>query len=290
MNKGRLFTFGCSYTGWRWPTWADIVGREFTEYQNWGREGGGNQFIFHSVVEANQRNKFTPDDTVLIMWTSLDREDRYLRNSWYTYGPVYGNHFHPREWVKKFSDDRWYAIRDLTCMSAVRDLLNSWGVKYKFMSMISFDVYKDLASEPISDVYELFKDVLAEVKPGFVDTMFNFDMHSRFSEEEYAFYAGSDWPSHSDFMNGANGTIPEIIKEITEFRQNYLAPFDYKNHTPTQRDPHPRPIDHLEFIEHALPEYTISQSTKDWVKQCQTKVAHREEYFPELDKNKPHRF
>lgn len=33
----RLFTFGCSFTKFFWPTWADILGQEFDYYENWGR-------------------------------------------------------------------------------------------------------------------------------------------------------------------------------------------------------------------------------------------------------------
>lgn len=290
MNKGRLFTFGCSYTQWRWPTWADILGQEFEEYQNWGREGAGNQFIFHSLIEANQRNKFTPNDTVIVMWSSPDREDRYLRGSWYTYGPVFGNAHHPQEWVKHFSDDRWYAIRDLTCMAASKQLLDSWGVKYQFLSMMSFDVYATRAHEPVSDVVSMFDNVLKIIKPGFIDTIFNFDMHSKFSIEEYEFYAGSDWPSYEKFMQGDNGSKPEIIKEIQDFRKNYLVPFDYQNPNPEHRDPHPRPKDHLEYLELILPEYNISNKTKEWVHQYQLKVARRDEFCPELKKYLPTRF
>ena len=31
MSK-RLFTFGCSFTSWKWPTWNDYIGLNFDEY------------------------------------------------------------------------------------------------------------------------------------------------------------------------------------------------------------------------------------------------------------------
>jgi hypothetical protein len=71
-----LFTFGCSFTEYIWPTWADILGREFEYYENWGKAGGGNQYIFNSLIECHLRNQLTKDDTVIIRWTSPDREDR----------------------------------------------------------------------------------------------------------------------------------------------------------------------------------------------------------------------
>jgi hypothetical protein len=62
--QGRLFTFGCSFTQYIWPTWADILAREFEYYENWGSSGAGNQYIFHSLVECYQRNLLNSNDTI----------------------------------------------------------------------------------------------------------------------------------------------------------------------------------------------------------------------------------
>jgi hypothetical protein len=61
----RLFTFGCSFTNYRWSTWADILAPEFGEFYNWGQRGAGNHFIFNSVMEADQQNNFKDGDTVI---------------------------------------------------------------------------------------------------------------------------------------------------------------------------------------------------------------------------------
>ena len=74
----RLYTFGCSFTNYKWPTWADILSKEFEYFENWGRPGAGNSYITNAVVEASIKNKFTKDDTIMIMWSSMTREDRYL--------------------------------------------------------------------------------------------------------------------------------------------------------------------------------------------------------------------
>ncbi len=43
-NAMRLITFGCSFTDYSWPTWADIIARDLDcEYENWAIGGGGNQ-------------------------------------------------------------------------------------------------------------------------------------------------------------------------------------------------------------------------------------------------------
>ena len=84
----RLFTFGCSFTNYRWPTWADIVSQDYDYYENWGQRGGGNKYIYFSLIECHQRNNITADDTVMIMWSSQAREDKFLDNKWYTPGAI----------------------------------------------------------------------------------------------------------------------------------------------------------------------------------------------------------
>ena len=53
-NKKRLFTFGCSFTQYNWPTWADILGRslhqEGWEFHNIGRAGTGNMQIMKTIL------------------------------------------------------------------------------------------------------------------------------------------------------------------------------------------------------------------------------------------------
>ena len=58
MKFKRAFVFGCSFTQYYWPTWADILGREFNKFENWGQCGGGNQFIFNSGIVIRWLNIF----------------------------------------------------------------------------------------------------------------------------------------------------------------------------------------------------------------------------------------
>ena len=49
----RLFTFGCSYTSWNWPTWADLLGLEVEHFENWGHAGIGNRAIAAEFLQIN---------------------------------------------------------------------------------------------------------------------------------------------------------------------------------------------------------------------------------------------
>ena len=176
----RLFTFGCSFTSYPWPTWADILGKTFEHYENWGQSGAGNQYIFNSLVECNTRNRLTADDTVIIMWTNVAREDRYVNERWLTPGNIYTQNEYDAEFVKKFSDDRGYLIRDFATISATIDLLDKWGVNYDFLSMIPIDKvdqYSNKTSSEDQDVIDLYSDIFKKIKPSVYEIVFNFDYH-----------------------------------------------------------------------------------------------------------------
>lgn len=223
----RLFTFGCSFTQYAWPTWADILGREYDFYENWGKTGAGNVYIATSVVEASIKHKFTKNDTVMIMWTNMMREDRYLdkRNTWVTPGNIYTQNTYSEDFVKHFVTIRGCYFRDLTQMYLTSKLLDSIGCKYEFMSMVDItnpDQYQNLdASDKIGDLLEFYKDTVDKVKPSVHKVLFNYDWQSR--------------------------PVPEAGAPIRRW------------------DSHPLPSEHLEYLDTILPNLNISDSTRSWV-------------------------
>src|SRR6056300_1631069 len=78
--KNRLFTFGCSYTLYNWPTWADLLGLEYPIFFNWGYAGLGNRAIAERLAEAHARFNINESDTVIIQWSSP------LRHDWMHFG------------------------------------------------------------------------------------------------------------------------------------------------------------------------------------------------------------
>jgi hypothetical protein len=73
----RFFAFGCSYTNYAWPTWANLLSTNYDEFYNWGLAGIGNRAIAERVAEANVKHQFTKDDLVIVQWSS------HLRNDWW---------------------------------------------------------------------------------------------------------------------------------------------------------------------------------------------------------------
>lgn len=171
----RLFTFGCSFTNYRWSTWADILGAHYDEYQNWGQGGAGNHYIFNSVMEADQRNQFAPGDTVIVSWTNVMREDRYSV-CWQTYGNMYTTQLYNQKFVKSEVSERGNLIRDLAFIKAVKVLLQHKGVHWYFTSMDQttwqMDQWDPDKKSFFPDVVELYQDVLSGWLPSFREVLF----------------------------------------------------------------------------------------------------------------------
>lgn len=169
MENKRFFAFGCSYTQYIWPTWADIIGQPYRDnYYNYGQAGAGNIFIFNMLMQADQLHKISKDDLVIIQWASTLREDRYQNKEWITKGAGY---------FDKLFDMRGYLLRDLALIKASTALLKNIGCEFYFISMCGLGPAIDLndvnfkPADIDQDVSILFKDVLDSILPSFYDVL-----------------------------------------------------------------------------------------------------------------------
>lgn len=270
----RLYTFGCSFTKYDWPTWADILGKHFDHYENWGSPGRGNSYIFNSLIECHLRNQLTPNDTVVIMWTGTDRVDIYNNNHWNilplrTFKKVKELVLH-----KDRSDIRGLLLQSLSMIYAAKEMLDKWGVKYHFLSLVPLD-FKDIfdnQDNPFTDILTLYSEVLAKIKPSFYEVIYNFNWQLandfvpvteskklEIMQKVYKGLAGADWPSFNDYLaNNYYTASDEVKKEIQ--KANIKENVSYQ-------DPHPSPVMHLEYLQSVLPEYVISNSVVDWIRE-----------------------
>jgi hypothetical protein len=171
----RLFAFGCSFTNYRWSTWADCLAPEFDYFENWGQAGGGNHYIFNSVMEADQHHDFGAGDTVVVCWTDFNRDDRYAQGRWHTLGNVFNCPIYEPKYLKDHYDERGYLIRDLAYIKAVKTLLeNRPGLTWRFLSMVEL-MARPAADDNVSqhrDAMRLYSNVLDSVLPGYDKTVF----------------------------------------------------------------------------------------------------------------------
>jgi hypothetical protein len=155
----RLVTFGCSFTNYRWSTWADCLAPEFDSFENWAQSGAGNEFIFNSVMEADQRQLFGPNDTVVVCWTTPTREDRYVQGRWHTLGNMFTCPIYNKEYLENHIDQRGLLIKTLAYIKAVKILLESRKTHWRFLSIDGFDslnIYQDV----VDSILPSYKAVL----------------------------------------------------------------------------------------------------------------------------------
>jgi hypothetical protein len=288
----RLFTFGCSFTNYGWPTWADIVSQDYDCYENWGKGGGGNKFIHSSLIECHQRNNITADDTVMVMWSSQAREDRFLRGKWHTKGSVYNSDY-SQEFIEKFTDTTGYLLDTVTYMQSSYHILNAIGCEKHFFSMLPMSIgddtdywltglIKKLTPTVSDNILKLYAPVLKFTKPSVHKTVFNSDWHSRDDKiipqalnasreifsKQYNKVAGSDWPTFDNFFDSKIDDIePHIMEEIDK-QFNFVHWRDdikYRRH-----DPHPTPIEHLEYLD--CVKFPVSIKARDFAKHWEDQV------------------
>ena len=186
----RLFSFGCSFTNYRWMTWADILGTQYDGFYNWAQSGAGNLYILNSIMEADQRQKFQPGDTVIVCWTNVAREDRYVDGrGWITLGNVTSAPIFTKEFIANAVCNRGYLIKDIASVKAAKEFLTFRGVTWKFLSMcplMQVDPWDDTKLND-GDVYNLYKDVFDTMLPSYTEVLgHNFwttDLHKRFRYE-----------------------------------------------------------------------------------------------------------
>jgi len=100
----RLIVFGCSFTDYAWPTWADIIAYDLgCKYENWAQGGGGNQQIARRALYRWSQG-ITPDDWIMIQWSGMNREDRFKDGRWILEGPVYMSKTYKKDFLEKYWD------------------------------------------------------------------------------------------------------------------------------------------------------------------------------------------
>jgi hypothetical protein len=267
----RLFTFGCSFTKFHWPTWADILALEYDVSQNWGKTGAGNHFILYSLVEAIQRNNINKDDTIAVMFTSVAREDRWIRGDWATPGSVYDTESSKMsaEYIEKFTDPNGFVITSSAIIESVVRILQGIGCEYHLFSTVPITITDDSYLEKIfkindsiqNQIQEIYSHSFLQIKPSMFEIIFDCDFNSRdhvlvpwarirnlkILEKKYNTCAGKDWPSFSQFMQDRFDNVADDIVEEIDKQFDF---FTWRNQLNTKRqDPHPTPMEHFEYLE-----------------------------------------
>lgn len=197
----RLFTFGCSFTKYAWPTWADFLGLEFDEFENWGLMGIGNVGIANRITECIIKNSINENDTVIIQWTGHLRNDYHLFRhkgnkkrdwfGWKTKGSVFNylnRDLYTKQWLYEFFDEKSFVMKNLNAIASVKLMLEKIGCKFKFTTIGDFeklgsdwydpnDFNENIKDENLWEKYPCFlpyKDALFSDKDLWVDPIGSF--------------------------------------------------------------------------------------------------------------------
>lgn len=168
----RFFAFGCSFTKYVWPTWADLLAHDFEESYNYGFPGVGNRAIMERVMEAHARHKFTKDDVVVIQWSSHIRFDWHMPKSlefigrpkilgWQTSGSVFGPlncDLFPKEWHDIFFEEESYVMHTLNSILAVTSLLKHIDCTWYMTAMRDIETLHSDATAIFSDKDSVNRD------------------------------------------------------------------------------------------------------------------------------------
>jgi len=176
MHK-RLFTFGCSFTRFGWPTWADIMAWDLNiPNQNWGVSGLGNVGLFHRLVECDLKNKFTDDDLIIVLWAHWNREDRY-KDHWQAHGNVLQEGYYS-SLVKKYWSLDNDIVKNSTAIIAANKMYNI-NFQSNIIPLLEFEGKSIDLTEKEQRLFEFYKQYISD------HTCFDYDRNEAFGQYQY---------------------------------------------------------------------------------------------------------
>lgn len=287
-----LFTFGCSFTSYNWSTWSDILGREFDHYENHGRGGAGNTFIFNSILQCIAERKIKNTSTVIVMWSNVIREDRYVGEDWIAPGCIYNQNTYNNEFME-FVDPVGFFIRDCAHIAGATHALESIGCKFIFLSMMPLDNAKEylrlswtekiFTNDKITQYKRIYKKYFDLIRPSMLEVIYKGNWYNRRNElvKDKDWYSSlqvpSDYfydqkpedsklPSIHDLQQGnidkKSRTTSFLIDKMNADTIEEVIEFKLWEHV----DHHPTPLLHLEYLQKVLPEFPISEENIQKVK------------------------
>jgi len=256
----RLFTFGCSFTNYKWATWADILGLEYDHYEYWGFGGSSNQFIFYSLTEFLQRNTLTESDTVVVMWTSINRSCKFVNNKW----------VHELYNSPVADEVNEHLITTANIISSVNRMLKSTKCNFHFLSMIKptdeKHPYVNANDESTHAILNTYKSAFDSIHPSMYDIIYKSDWYSLLTdnspprkttpvflnnmyttlEKDYKNVGGPDWPPLTKALEKDFSGVSDFIQD--EILINFRWAIDILMGEVIPQDTHPLPMDHFEYL------------------------------------------
>lgn len=226
----RLFAFGCSFTKYDWGgTWPEIIAKDLDiPLYNYGRSGAGNQYIANLISQADGFYNFNKDDLIMVSWTNVSREDRWVNGTWVTPGNIFTQGQYDENFVRNWADPLGYLFRDLATIKFVDALLKGTGCQYHFISMC--DIAEQIDQNDLVATYdnrfnsqhkklcELYKPQLEKIQKSFFTKLWNNNVYSNKilpDTEIFGSYFSDGHPTPSDHFNYLKLTFEHNFKDTT---------------------------------------------------------------------------
>jgi len=137
----RFFAFGCSFTNYWYPTWADIIAHDLDiEFYNYAAQGIGNVAMHTLMLEADLTHKFNQDDLIIVCWSGWSREDKFLELGWrHGRGNVLSDVFYDKNYILNHWSYENDLIKNYTAIISANRMFNITTQ----CSMTPFEVYEE---------------------------------------------------------------------------------------------------------------------------------------------------
>lgn len=183
----RFFTFGCSFTNYKWPTWSNILKEEMPdiEYYNIGASGAGNMMISNRIVELDLKFKFNETDLVMVMWSTFCREDRWLTNrGWVHPGNIFSQSEYDEKFIEKYVDTTGYLIKDMALITLAVDYLNNKNCDTVSLMSVPID-HQQLIDD---NMYNTVRTVYDPIVNSMPESLYTLEMNSQW-ENGHSYYS-----------------------------------------------------------------------------------------------------
>lgn len=212
MGK-RIFTFGCSFTEYVWPTWADMI-LYGNEGLNVATRGTGNEAILYRLMEVDRKHKLNNSDVVIIIFTTPIRWDLIISNNseWAGFGQV------TTSALSKYENDLFtidgLIFKSMYSIKLIKEFLDKRDVKYVFGSVNN--LYENYGN--YFEDFKLSNEINSLVKSVKDDVKLNLqDFHSYLYEQRY-WPVSKKWSDINDYhprpINYYNWIKDVLLKSV----------------------------------------------------------------------------
>lgn len=132
----RIVTYGCSFTRYIYPTYADILAQEIP-VDNRAFPGSGNERIFYNIMHDYHSGILSKYNLVVVQWSAEHRFD-YLNNNdtWIGNGPITSpDNEHIWNRINKWYNFDYESIKTFNYAVCIKHLLEAVNPNVYYLSM-----------------------------------------------------------------------------------------------------------------------------------------------------------